>query len=981
MGKLFDRVYFSDNGLVQFQSVSQNEQFLFPTPFPNGFRGNESLALLAVFWDDVDLTLGEGKLFFQEYHTLNMSDIYSQIVFNRTAEDVTLYEENHNKAPFTPAWILKITWDHVMAVSYQKINNSETNTFQCILTTDGQRSFALIHFGEMRWGPGQRIHHDALTGYTDDEDLLPFQRCCIQAALCHLYLAKRPLDRCQGYGWLKPDSSVPAAKATQGIGMVYGSLHFITFDGTDYSFKALGQFVIMRLSSYTGSNTFTLQGETGQLVTHGQARQVPTMVRMAAFHQGIGKVEWQCAESGDGLKVLVDDIEVPVSVGVVHMGKEGFAVRCTLVSRCAAVYAGGLHVTVMRVAGGGCQQAALVEVPQTFYNRTVGLLGLWSSNRTDDFLQCNGKLLVPPKNNSLSEESLHLFGLSWAVPGPESLLFSTAHSDSFTPVSTNELMSTSPAVLDQLTKTCQGSLHCVHDILASNNTDLGLQSLKSQELYQNLATLFGNLPPIVTEPTVIRCKVNATLNVTISAEDANLDPISFSLLLPRPPKASIGKSDGILTWTPLDIQPVYLTIRVTDQLSSSQFTPILQVCNCFNGGTCQYNTIVDNNLQGKFQVVGCLCPKGFSGKFCGSTTDVCKGMPCFPGVQCQSLPQFQGETNQFTCGECPLPTVSKNKPGYKCFVNDFCLPPFPFPCHMMATCLSSGYSYTCKCMPGFTGDGRNCTDINECLDPATCPNAKYECVNLPGSVQCTCRYQSTDDNDDCGDSANPPGFNVFNVSLGWNSRLSGEEGVKKMVRILSMGFQNKFYNAWMVKQMQGSGLEEYRINMSSDTPHWYIKDYLNRVSTYHDIRTAEVIDLDECLSNQTVCRHPSICANTYGWYKCVCSGMSEEDNTESCIFEKGAGNRTVSDKTKDKTSLIVGLVLGIVVPLLFLLAALAYFCCSPKPIIIPHQSAEQDPPPPFNYSDPSLHYKVHVSPRLIDNLPPRKCQNARFHHA
>lgn len=43
----------------------------------------------------------------------------------------------------------------------------QTNTFQCILTTDGVRSFALLRYGEMRWRPGQRLYHDALIGYTD----------------------------------------------------------------------------------------------------------------------------------------------------------------------------------------------------------------------------------------------------------------------------------------------------------------------------------------------------------------------------------------------------------------------------------------------------------------------------------------------------------------------------------------------------------------------------------------------------------------------------------------------------------------------------------------------------------------------------------------------------------------------------------------------------------------------------------------------
>lgn len=54
-----------------------------------------------------------------------MSDVYSQIVFNRTAEEVTKFEERKSNPAFTPSWILKITWDHVMPVFYQKINYSE----------------------------------------------------------------------------------------------------------------------------------------------------------------------------------------------------------------------------------------------------------------------------------------------------------------------------------------------------------------------------------------------------------------------------------------------------------------------------------------------------------------------------------------------------------------------------------------------------------------------------------------------------------------------------------------------------------------------------------------------------------------------------------------------------------------------------------------------------------------------------------------
>lgn len=68
----------------------------------------------------------------QEYHKLDISDIYSQIVFNRTTDEVTEFEVQRSQPDFTPAWILKITWDHVVPVSYQKFNVSEVKTFMTL---------------------------------------------------------------------------------------------------------------------------------------------------------------------------------------------------------------------------------------------------------------------------------------------------------------------------------------------------------------------------------------------------------------------------------------------------------------------------------------------------------------------------------------------------------------------------------------------------------------------------------------------------------------------------------------------------------------------------------------------------------------------------------------------------------------------------------------------------------------------------------
>ncbi|VDP47104.1 unnamed protein product, partial [Soboliphyme baturini] len=62
------------------------------------------------------------------------------------------------------------------------------------------------------------------------------------------------------------------------------------------------------------------------------------------------------------------------------------------------------------------------------------------------------------------------------------------------------------------------------------------------------------------------------------------------------------------------------------------------------------------------------------------------------------------------------------------------------PCHWLAQCSNTFNSYHCTCLPGFKGDGHNCTDINECeadADGKLCPEHST-CCNIPGSYFCNC---------------------------------------------------------------------------------------------------------------------------------------------------------------------------------------------------------------------------------------------------
>ena len=68
------------------------------------------------------------------------------------------------------------------------------------------------------------------------------------------------------------------------------------------------------------------------------------------------------------------------------------------------------------------------------------------------------------------------------------------------------------------------------------------------------------------------------------------------------------------------------------------------------------------------------------------------------------------------------------------------------PCHEKATCNDTFGSFNCLCDPGFTGDGLNCTDIDECEINLHDCHVNGTCENTEGSFKCHCGpwYQPID---------------------------------------------------------------------------------------------------------------------------------------------------------------------------------------------------------------------------------------------
>ncbi|CAJ0958373.1 unnamed protein product [Ranitomeya imitator] len=73
-------------------------------------------------------------------------------------------------------------------------------------------------------------------------------------------------------------------------------------------------------------------------------------------------------------------------------------------------------------------------------------------------------------------------------------------------------------------------------------------------------------------------------------------------------------------------------------------------------------------------------------------------------------------------------------------------------CDTRAQCRpSSGQNYTCVCASGYYGDGRDCTDVNECESGVANCGRNTQCLNLPGSYKCECQpgYEFSADGQNC----------------------------------------------------------------------------------------------------------------------------------------------------------------------------------------------------------------------------------------
>lgn len=160
---------------------------------------------------------------------------------------------------------------------------------------------------------------------------------------------------------------------------------------------------------------------------------------------------------------------------------------------------------------------------------------------------------------------------------------------------------------------------------------------------------------------------------------------------------------------------------------------------CEDGRQCIHDP---NAGQGSFDCGP--CPTGFTTNGtlyncfeynpCNVSSDLCRdGRICSRNV---SVP------NLYTCSDCTSGYEDDSEGG--CQDVDECVVDSGICNHLPhSACVNSVGSYSCECVSGWTFNGTDCVDIDECDTPSNgsaeyCPFYKGVCVNTVGGVTCSC---------------------------------------------------------------------------------------------------------------------------------------------------------------------------------------------------------------------------------------------------
>ncbi|XP_072520746.1 sushi domain-containing protein 2 [Salminus brasiliensis] len=315
-------------------------------------------------------------------------------------------------------------------------------------------------------------------------DVITFYYCCLWSDNCDYYFSHRPSSDCRTY---------QAPKAAS----VIGDPHFITFDGTTYTFNGKGEYVLLQSAAYN----LTVQGRTEPMTSeNGSVIMATRLCSVAMREKDSDVIEVRLTDRPGHLQVLMNQQELSFSEQN-WIDLKGVFVFSAVPQNVTVMFPSGAG---MEVRSRGGVMTLTVLLPLEFNSQTLGLLGKMNDDPEDDLTSSDGSVVQP----SASTQDIFAFGAGWAITNQSSLFtydrlhllneyyFAPKHDPSFIP---NFSVTEDPAdpLLEPTLRMCSGigAQFCKYDTLSTRSLELGNSTLLA---HRSHAATMQDLQPVVS---------------------------------------------------------------------------------------------------------------------------------------------------------------------------------------------------------------------------------------------------------------------------------------------------------------------------------------------------------------------------------------------------------------------------------------------------------------------------------------------------
>ncbi|KAK3612288.1 hypothetical protein CHS0354_011006 [Potamilus streckersoni] len=586
-----------------------------------------------------------------------------------------------------------------------------------------------------------RYHKDIEPNKHEKFDLDMKSACCSQGpSLCNLYYDVRPRGHCY--------TSFPSWHT-----VARGDPHITTLDGRAYTFNGWGEYTLITVNT-TMTGTFDLQARTARAEGENGSISDATIFSAFAAKDSLGiNIHVELNRSKSGLTVYAkafpnkqhfQDYTKEFSDTTKEFSFNSPYLTLTRSNQTGAIrafFSSGISIIVSNAVK---MLSIEITIPKSLKGKTLGLMGNFDGNKTNDFMFSNGTYLV----DSASEREIFVYGQTWMTnasgsafrypPGKTHKDF--AHAD-FTPKFLDEA---DPVAIEKAKIYCGEDMECIFDYVFTGSKDVAIET-RSIGLEANAVEIqIVNVIPSIQGPEVVFVKLNKEFTYSVIGLDDG--SYNYSLLDTSVKAHIIRNADGSANVTAIlsdkdviSFESLMITITDIKGTQGASFSPLFAICSgCSDHGECDYSNQRDDiKTSTFFKYAVCVCTPYWEGPDCERDKDGCATNPCSQLRKCIDNPVQIHETLGigYNCSECPAGylTVSDGR----CEDINECNSTTELACAQR--CINTEGSFRCDCKDGFrlvTSDQKSCRDINECEEgTSTCQQV---CNNTLGGYNCSC---------------------------------------------------------------------------------------------------------------------------------------------------------------------------------------------------------------------------------------------------